>query len=327
MGHDLSGEDETLRGRLSGYARVVVTGAGGWVGREALRLLGPAAPGRVIPTATTARRIRVGETDWNLVAWGELPRHLRQGPSEATSLVVHCGFPTQDVVDRVGAREYRRIVGRLRSETLQLLMLLGVPDVVYLSSGAASKEAAGGGTTLRSRVYGEAKLKDEAAFRELLTRLGGRLCVVRAFALSGQHMTKPESYALGDMILQAQRSGSIEVRALRETRRSYMAVDDTLQVAVHAVQQLSPGGCVTFETAGEAVEVGELATRVLLALNGDPTAVRRPTLDSESAPDVYLGDAATLRVLADAAGVALSDLDEQIIETARWLASWKDNPS
>lgn len=307
--------------RVADYERVVVTGASGWVGRNAVDLLvdafGDETPGRVVLAAT---RARVLQTDMGPVEVIATPDLMGLVPGPRT-LLLHCGFPTQDRVDDLGQQAYLKSVERLRLSMWYLVQRLGPVDMVYLSSGAATSVEFGDAVAQRTAVYGRAKLDDESAFADLITTAGGRLCIVRAFALSGPYMTKPDTYALGSLILQAHRSGEISVTANRPVRRSYMAIDDMLRVAVHAVADCRSASVVRFETAGEVVEVGDLAARTLALLGRDPRAVSRPVLDPRAEPNDYLGDPSSLDPLAAAAHVVPSPLDDQIVTTADWLVA------
>jgi UDP-glucuronate decarboxylase len=301
------------------YERVVVTGASGWVGRNAVDLLvdrlGDAFRDRVVLSATQARTI---DTDAGTIEVIATPDLMGLAPGPRT-LIIHCGFPTQEQVEVVGEDPYVKAVTRLRVLMWYLVQRLGAVDMVYISSGAATSVERGDDVAARTRVYGQAKIDDEVAYAETVTAAGGRLCIVRAFALSGPYMTKPETYALGSLILQAQRSGTIEVMANRPVRRSYMAIGDMLRVAIHGVGALEPGDDLRFETAGEVVEVGELARRTLALLGRDPRAISRPAMDPGALPNDYLGDPAAVGALASAAGVVPASLDDQIAVTAEWL--------
>lgn len=261
---------------------------------------------RVIPSPAGPLQAEAVE---DLLSLPEVPR----------SRIVHCGFPTQDRVDVLGDGAYEDAVRHLRRCMVATVEQSRDSELIYLSSGAATSVENGAGVPHRTRVYGQAKLDDEAAYREAIAATGGRLCIVRAFALSGPYMTKPETYALGNMILQALDRGAIEVKATRPVRRSYMAIDDMLRIAMHAVGELDAGESITFETAGEVVEVGELASRVLGVLGRDPEAVTRPPLDADAPADDYLGDPVLVGELAARAGVVPAALDEQIAVTAAWL--------
>jgi UDP-glucuronate decarboxylase len=301
------------------YERVVVTGATGWVGRNAvdvlIHALGDALGDRVVLSATRARIVDTAAGPIDAIATPDL-MGLTPGPR---TLVIHCGFPTQDRVEVVGEDPYVEAVARLRALMCSLVERLGAVDMVYLSSGAATSVERGEDVAARTRIYGQAKIDDEAAYAGAVAVAGGRLCIVRAFALSGPYMTKPETYALGSLILQAQRSGAIEVMADRPVRRSYMAIDDMLRIAIHGVGGLGPGDDRRFETAGEVVEVGELARRTLALLGHDPRAISRPAIDPDALANDYLGDPAAVGAVASAAGVVPASLDDQIAVTAEWL--------
>lgn len=296
------------------HKQVILTGAGGWIGRCALDQLA-AGDFRVLAVATRHRSISTRSGMRSAVAINDLP----SSAALAGTTVIHCGFPTQDQVEILGPGPYRVAVSKLREMVLGVTRDGAPLDLVYLSSGAATSVENGHDVPHRTRIYGQAKLDDEAAYREAIAATGGRLCIVRAFALSGAYMTKPETYALGNMILQALDRGTIEVKATRPVRRSYMAIDDMLRIAMHAVGELNAGESITFETAGEVVEVGELASRVLGVLGCDPEAVTRPPLDPDAPADDYLGDPVLVGELAARAGVVPAGLDEQIAVTAEWL--------
>ena len=295
-------------------SRVVITGAPGWVGRVAASTF--AGDGAELVLATrSSRSIMVGNAAYDVCRVQE----LEALPRVDQTLVIHAGFPTQDQVEVMGEQPYIDAITRLRVTMRHVVEQLGAVDMVYISSGAATSVQHGEPVAHRTAVYGQAKIDDEVAYAETIASTGGRLCIIRAFALSGPYMTKPETYALGSLILQAQRSGAIEVVADRPVRRSYMAMDDMLRIAIHAVGDLGPGDTVRFETAGEVVEVGDLARRVLSVVGEDPAAITRPAIAADAPPNDYLGDPAVLRTLAAAAGIVPASLDDQIAATAKWL--------
>ena len=305
---------------IGGYGRVVVTGASGWVGRNAVDLLigelGAAFADRVVLSASRARQL---PTVAGAIAMLPTPDLVGLAPGPRT-LIIHCGFPTQDQVDVMGESAYTDSITRLRVTMQYVIERLGAVDMVYISSGAATSVQRGEPLAHRTQVYGQAKIDDEETYAKAIARGGGRLCIVRAYALSGPYMTKPGTYALGSLILQAQQHGAIEVTADRPVRRSYMAMDDMLQIAIRAVGDLEAGDALRFETAGEVVEVGELARRVLSGLGYDPAAITRPQIGPGAAPNDYLGDPAVLDTLALAAHIAPASLDDQITTTAEWLS-------
>lgn len=293
---------------------VIVTGAGGWIGRNALE----ATKGRpVVPVVANPRILRMSHGPLAAIA----PTSLLSLEAGLRPLIVHAGFPTQDRVDALGDSTYREMTAEIRKTMLSVISRCRPVDMVYISSGAAAGVERGERLAHRTEVYGQEKLADEAAFFESVTASSGRLCTVRAYALSGPFMTKPEIYALGNMIFQAARRGAVEVKAARPVRRSYMAIDDMLRIAMHAVERLDAGQAISLETAGEVVEMGDLAARVLGVMGRDPLAVVRPDFDPDAPPADYLGNPEVVGRLSEAAGVVPASLDDQIAVTADWLRS------
>ena len=169
---------------IGDYDRVVVTGASGWVGRNAVDVLTGSLGDRFADAVvlSTSRPHEV-LTAAGLIA--TLPTAdllgLASGPR---TLIVHCGFPTQDQVEVMGEQPYVDAITRLRVAMQYVIERLGAVDMVYISSGAATNVARGAQVAHRTQVYGQAKLDDEVAYAHAIARSGGRLCTVRAFALS-----------------------------------------------------------------------------------------------------------------------------------------------
>lgn len=300
--------------------QLILTGASGWVGKNVLEMV------------SCGNRL---DGSWAISAFGNGPgsvqlatgpRHvlapiasIRRLKLEEGGLFIHAGFPTQDRVTTLGAEQYTAATDRLRRTVIRLVESSPPADIVYISSGAASRVAAGITVEQRTRIYGEAKLADEEALRTVASVTGSRLCIVRAFALSGRYMTKPETYALGNMISQARSTGRIEIHADRPVRRSYMGIADMVALAVGSFQEIGSGESLTFDTAGEVMEMGELAERILSALDRDPMRISRASLSPGAPPDDYLGDPGPVSHLAKRLLLSPQTLDEQIAETAHWL--------
>ena len=301
-------------GPLVGASRAVVLGAGGWFGRTAADLLtgawGEQAPERVSLFASRPRTIEAGPgIDLQIAAIQDLAS-LEPAPG---TLLIDCAYPTQEKVDELGVDEYRRTVAELREKVNAAIERLAPVAMVSLSSGAAT---CGADAPERTRVYGELKRRDEEELQALCPATGTGLCIARVYAASGPHMTKPRTYALGDLIAQAQAGGPMRVKAAHPVIRSYSLAADILDVATATALGSDPAEPVLFETGGEEVEVGELARRVAIQVAGEELPVERPEMDGSPA-DRYVGDPSLMESLAGRYGIKPAGLDEQIRETAR----------
>ncbi len=302
--------------RLRTLDRVILLGANGWFGRTMVDLLEQAygdelaertelfarGPHRV--TSSAGRELAVAP----LTELGALS-------ARPATLLVDCAYPTQEKVQELGVEAYVDAVGELRAQRLTALEQLRPQACVSLSSGAAKVFADGSPAPERTRVYGEMKWRDELRMLELCPELGVGLCIARVYSASGPHMTKAQSYALGDLIEQARAGGPIELRARHRVTRSYTLVEDTLELAVLTSLTTDADRPELFETGGEQVDLAQLARRVSLVIRGEEPELLIAESDG-SADDFYVGDPARLAQLAAANGLELTDLDQQIRRTA-----------
>src|SRR5574338_236013 len=119
----------------SSDARIVITGAGGWIGKAALELLyntlGPAAfASRVVAFGSAARTVDFGAgaiEQKPLAGIFALPR--------APTLVLHLAFLTKDKVGGMDENEYRRANRALSRTVLDALDDIGATAVFVASSG------------------------------------------------------------------------------------------------------------------------------------------------------------------------------------------------
>lgn len=307
--------DGTVDG-LAEVRRAIILGANGWFGRTAVDILSAAwgnEAGRRLH-AFARRHHEIELSSGEVLEVLPISNLADFGPQPAT-LLIDCAYPTQEKVDDLGVDEYRRNVESLRRLVSAEIERLRPLACVSLSSGAA---VAGEDAPERTRVYGAMKRGDEQQLAGLCPSLGVKLCIARIYAASGPHMTKPETYALGDLILQARDGGPLRVRASREVFRSYALASDILTVAMLAALGTSPDRPVLFETGGEEVEVGELARRVATVVAGRELKIERPPVGADP-PDRYVGNNHLMEQLAARHEIELAGLDEQIRETADGL--------
>jgi hypothetical protein len=137
--------------------------------------------------------------------------------------------------------------------------------------------------------------------------------IPRVFSVSGPYMTKPELYALGDLILQATHSDTVRIRATRPVYRSYIAAGELIAVCIAAA--LEGEHELVFDSGGEIAEVGELAALVIAAAGRSGISVER-TWDTAAEPDRYVAEQATMARLARRFDVPQQSLSDQVAETA-----------
>ncbi|MGZ3397857.1 MAG: NAD-dependent epimerase/dehydratase family protein [Caulobacteraceae bacterium] len=304
---------------LAGNDRLVVTGASGWLGMATLEmlagLLGDAFPDRVACFGARPRRLVLrGGTE---AVQHEMAR-LADLPPRPT-LVLHLAFITQGPQMTLTAPDYVAANQALSRQVRDALLPIGAKAVFQASSGAAGLADPAGGPQSK-QLYGWLKLQDEAAFAAWAEAEGRAALIGRLFNLSGPYINRRSTYALASFIGDALAGRPIEVRASAPVWRSYVAIAELMSVVL---DWLTAGaeGVARFETAGgEALEAGDIARRVAAVL-APGHAVHRPRFDPEGAADRYVGDSAAYDALRRAAGVEAIAFDDQIRDTARYLAA------
>lgn len=303
------------RRRLSA-ARIVVTGASGWVGRASLErlseIVGPALRERAVLLAGSARQIALG--DGSTLAVAPLA-DLERTPGEG-ALLAHFAFLTRDRLADLGPDRYIAANEAITAGVAAWIRRARPAAVLAASSGAVD-----GAGDLDVDPYGALKRREEQALAAACEQVGARLCVVRIFNVSGPHMRRPERYALGSMIRAVLASEPVHVRAPHPVIRSYVAIRELLDLGLAVLGDEAAEPHVVFDSAGqEEVEVGELAVRVARALGRPGARIVRPPTAAEPV-DRYVGDGEAIGRLRTRYAIAHLPLDEQIRQTASaWSA-------
>ncbi len=302
---------------LSSDERIVVVGAGGWLGLATLELLhgllGERFDDRVVCFGSSARwlALRGGVG----IAQSPLADLTRLAP--APSLVLHLAYLTQERAKAMSPEAYAGANRAISGQVLAALDPLGARGVFLPSSGAVhavDDEAAAASV----RLYGRLKLEDEARFAAWSDARGRPAAIARVFNLSGPYINKESSYALACFIVDALAGRPIQIRATRPVVRSYVAISELMSVVFGALTE-GGAGPVLFDTAGE--HEGEMAdiARVVAGALGHGAGVTRPPMGAQ-APDRYVGDGAAYRRLRDEFGVSPVSFRTQVLETAAFLA-------
>jgi nucleoside-diphosphate-sugar epimerase len=297
--------------------RLVVVGAGGWLGLATLELLhglfGERFAERVVSFGSSARTLclRGGVT----VEQQPLSALAHLAPSP--TLVLHLAFLTQEKAKAMAEADYVSVNREISGAVLAALDGLGAEGVFLPSSGAVymvdQPEA-----QPSMRLYGRLKLEDEAAFAEWSRRRHVRAVIARVFNLSGPYINKQSSYALACFIADALAGRPIEIRATRPVLRSYVAISELMSVVFGALTD-GETGPLLFDTAGdEVLEMGDIAATVAQVMRSS-RGVQRPPL-TESVPDRYTGDGTLYTRLRDLLAVEPVDFGRQVLDTSRFMA-------
>jgi nucleoside-diphosphate-sugar epimerase len=285
-------------GSLHADDRVLITGAGGWFGSTLAAMLHDSGhPVMLITQRPRAIDYGVGSRD--AVAWDA---HAVQ--TFAPTVVFDCAFILRDYIDQMSPERYIYENTVLTGQLLQLAALESVGTIVSVSSGAAVHPVDATTTPVADNPYGYLKREAELALLHRAEELGKKAVVARAFSLSGSLVSRPERYALSNLILQA-RAGHIDIQSNRPIWRRYSGLDDFF-----AVTLASAGVLPVVDSGGELLEFSQLAKRILVEL-GLEADIARPALDGVGTDDYYSTDILWQQALSTT-GYTAATLGEQV---------------
>jgi UDP-glucuronate decarboxylase len=296
--------------------RIVITGAGGWLGLATLDLLGAALGDqfakRVCAFGSATRTLRLADGTPILqrpladMAW--LPH--------APSIVLHTAFLTKDRAEAMlgtgEEAEYRAANAAIRQTVLGALGVIGADAVFVASSGAA---ALADDPRPAMQAYGAMKREDEAAFAAWAEQTGNTAVIARLYALAGPRINKPEAYALASFCLDAVAGRPIAVRAPRKVVRGYVAIREVMSLVFALL--LEGQGVTRFASGGEPLELAQVAQQVAALVAGG--SVERAAI-SDPAADIYHGDDAAYQALLAKQGINPVPLRQALAETLADLA-------
>lgn len=297
--------------------RILVTGAGGWLGRATLEMLedalgdGIATSVQAYARAARPLRLRSGRTIGlaPLAALADLPA----GPGP--TYLAHYAFLTREKTAGMALEAYAAANRDVTAFVTRQARRLGIAGTFSTSSGAVYEEDGTLAASLAANPYGVLKREEEEAFAGLAAATGSRAAVCRVFNLGGPFINKV--YALSSFGEAALAGRDIRIESARPVLRSYAHVRDVVAVGVAGMLDPRSADPAPYDTAGdETVEVGELARRVLQALGSD-RAIHRPAV--AGAPHRYVGDGRAFAARAAAAGIVPAGLDAQIRDTLAYM--------
>ncbi len=296
-------------------ARIIITGAGGWLGMATLETLHAALDDsfshRVICFGSSQRTLTL--IDGATIEQQPLAELANLEP--ATTILLHLAFLTKDRAEAMDEQAYRAANDALDGILLDALSRIGTNAIFVASSGAAycSDDPA---ASPAMRLYGSLKRDQEQRFADWAETNAKRVVIARIFNISGSHINKHGSYALAAFILDALTGQPITVNASHPVIRSYVAIRELMSL-VFALLLDGSSATSRFDSGGEPMEVQVIAQAIADLLG--PVPITRPPLDPATT-DHYVGDPAAYRALLADHSIDPVPFARQVIETAEFLA-------
>jgi len=301
--------------RLSNQ-RIVVVGAGGWLGMATLELLHMALG----DDAFDSRVVCFGARQRELSLRGgkavpQRPLDEIRTLTPRPSWLLHLAFLTKDKASKMTEADYVAANIRLSQIILDALDPIGAEGLFVASSGAAYfADDATADPALR--LYGSLKRADEAAFGAWAERQSKAAVIARIFNLSGPYISLDKPYALLDFIRCALAGQPIVVRAPYRVERGYVAIRELMSL-VFTLLADHRDGTLIFDTGGDLIELYDLAK--LVAEIASVPAERVPITKPDA--NHYVGNDAAYVALRSRYGIEPVSLQDQVDETYTYLAA------
>ncbi len=283
--------------------RILVLGASGWLGRTLVRELVTQGSHDYMLVASSARQEVFGSLNYQVRIFS-MPEIRDFSPE----VVINCAFLTKDRFKLHDVQEFIKINEILTSNFLDALSLPHVGLGVTISSGSSTLPSA---DSIKLNPYGYLKRLEQ----EQLLSLGSSTLTVgvaRAWSLSGDLVTKPESYALSDFVWQALTTGQITVQAPSEVWRRYCDAAEFLKISLEAI---ITGRASIVDSGGPLVELRELADIVSEVVGGVTVSNTSPVGISE----IYASNGQQYEQLCKESGISIESLSSQIYRVTEGL--------
>jgi nucleoside-diphosphate-sugar epimerase len=310
-----------VREALLSGGRVIVTGAGGWLGQATLEMLselfGNTMSDRVVAFGTSSRSVtlRTGAR----VQLTPLPEIVNLSSEIETLCIAHFAFLTREKTSSLSLEQYRQANSEITNLVAKQAVRLSAKGVFVTSSGAVYRADGRLEMDEAANPYGFLKLQEEEAFARACKSASIHFARCRVFNLSGPYINK--SYLLRDLITDALEGRALTLLAQRPVYRSYAAVRDVVDIGFGIALGLVALDDVAYDTAGsESIEVGDLGIRVLSVLTSGKGKILRQPLNSDL-EDRYVGMPWHFLRAAEKLGFEPQSLERQISETAVYILS------
>ena len=290
----------------------IVTGASGWMGRTTLSYLRDELnvdlKNEVCCYSSQERMIEL--TDGDEIHSKDL-REIVNFSGDVEGLF-HFAFLTKDFVEKIGQAEYVNTNTSILNTLSDVLARTKYRWSVSVSSGAVFDKPGGSLTKdVGSNPYGFLKLKEEKLLLDAAQLSGATSVIGRLWGCTGSLMPVDRKYAISDFIYQGLTSDNIEVQANHVVWRRYMDGQDFIRI-LHRIAIL--GKSTTLDSAGDLIEVGELAEKIANKLGIE---VSRKEKDITIQPDNYFPNDQVMRKYCEEFGIRLLGIDQQVEETLK----------
>ena len=295
-------EQEVLSKKLQQHPRICITGASGWIGKEAsdllYRTLGAEFQNRVTLVTSKGGDIVLQSGAFPTISWDKF---VETGDYD---LILHFAFLNQDKVKKFGVSTFIEINRKITSDVLQVSSRNLSGGMLAASSGAAKSYKSDLRSNSPYEVY--AGIKTEMETRLISNGGFSHLGLMRIWNISGIYANLDAPYALSSFLSQGLGGDTIHVTGALDALRTYVNAQEMIWVYIMSLGNLDY--CV-FDSGGFTIGLLDLANLVSSSL-GNKSVLSKP--GTTSALVNYTPDVSKFNSLANDLSLELSSLQQQV---------------
>lgn len=293
---------ELLSKSISTNTRVIITGAGGWLGRTSVLMFRELGVKALLLGSTN----KVVDTPMGAFQVQQYSREVAS--SFQPTLLLDFAFLTRDLVESFGLNSYVAINRQLITQASEIAMIDSVEQILFCSSGAAVHVPDKSDNSFEHNPYGFLKRETQDIFEKLSHATEKKVLGMRPWSITGPLITKPTEYAFSSLILGA-RAGVMEIKSSRKVLRRFISADDLIAVCLGTLFQSGERFSI-IDSGGELVDLIELAQQINMSTGG---SVRiKHSVDDSLLADTYYSDNYSWTNAVGALGFNPQSLSQQI---------------
>jgi nucleoside-diphosphate-sugar epimerase len=291
---------------LTGYRKILITGATGWFGRECISLILEDYGKEFLDSCVLA-----GSKESEIFVEGFRFQILNLANVASSNLsfdlILHFAFVTRGRFYLHGQNEFIDLNNEIR-ETCKSIILKSPKVAFFLaSSGAVNETKLMEGRDLSYKIYADSKKRDEESFSEVVQAVRGKIGICRIYSVTGSEMTNPAEFAIGDLVLQGCSTNDIQIDSSVQVNRRYVDIKDLLRVSLSRLVHES----FVMDSGGELIELVDLAQLISKKIVSAPTVINN-LQPINSKPDNYFSHSSEFEDFAAKLNIDLLRIDGQI---------------
>jgi nucleoside-diphosphate-sugar epimerase len=297
---------------LNDSARIAISGASGWLGKETISLI---SQGRI--PRYSIDDLLLFSSDGRTIELIDNSKFessnflFDQVVSETLNLdgFINLAFLTREKLKNMSESDYVRINLNLISRACGLVENYRPKWIVVVSSGAVFDRQSGRiETDIHRNPYGFCKRVEELLLADAAKKVGANIVTGRLWGATGTQMPPNMDYAISDFIESARINGRIQINSGGDVFRKYIDAGEFMEVLLRLAIS---GESRVLDSGGELLELAELGD--LVASFFPQTKLSRST-DFGPIDDYYpRGD--DFNEIARNLGVRISTIKEQVART------------